>query len=120
MGKPASVAIKLQRETAWRKRLARFAASKLTVEAFCRREAVPVGTFYGWQARLSTRDAEACVLARMALALSSSPFLDLGPVNSLASNAASPSRNHAPHHVQSSLDVRLDLDGGVVLHIVRH
>ena len=120
MGKPASAAIKAQRETAWRNRLARFAASKLTVEAFCRREAVPVGTFYGWQARLRTRDADAGAVPRTALALSPSPFLDLGPVNSLASRAASPSRNHAPHHAQSNLDIRLDLGGGVVLHIARH
>ena len=120
MGKPASMAIRAQRETAWRNRLARFTASKLTVEAFCRREAVPVGTFYGWQARLRTRDADAGAVPPTARALSSPPFLDLGPVNRLASRAASPGHDHAPHHTQSSLDIRLDLGGGVVLHIARH
>ena len=70
MGRPALAAIKAQRETAWRNRLARFAASKLTVKAFCRREAVSVGTFYGWQARLRTRDADAPAVSRTALALS--------------------------------------------------
>ena len=118
MGRPALVAIRAQRETAWRNRLARYAASKLTVEAFCRREAVPVGTFYGWQARLRTRDAGA--VPRTALALSPSPFVDLGPVNSLASSAASSGHDHAPHHAHASLDIRLDLGGGVVLHIARH
>ena len=116
MSKPASATIGAQRETAWRNRLARFAASKLTVAAFYRREAVPVGTFYGWQARLRVHDANAGVVPRTALALSPSPFLDLGPVNSLASSAASPSR----HHARTRLDIRLDLGGGVVLHIARH
>ena len=116
MGKPALAAIRAQRETAWRNRLTRFAASKLTVEAFCRREAVPVGTFYGWQARLRTRDADAPAVPRTTLALSPSPFLDLGPVNSLASSAVSPGRDHA----RTNLDVRLELGGGVILYIVKH
>ena len=120
MSKRASAEIRAQRETAWRNRLARFAASKLTVEAFCRRESVPVGTFYGWQARLRERDADAGTASRTALALSPSPFLDLGPVNGLASRAASPGRDHARHHAHASLDIRLDLGGGVVLHIARH
>lgn len=120
MRKPASAAIRAQRETAWRNRLARFAASKLTVEAFCRREAVPVGTFYGWQARLRARSADGGVVPQTALALSPSPFVDLGPVNSLASSAASTGLDHVPHHAHTSLDIRLDLGGGVVLHIARH
>ena len=120
MSKPASATIGAQREMAWRNRLARFTASKLTVEAFCRREAVPVGTFYGWQARLRTRDAGAGAVPQSALALSPSPFLDLGSVNRLAASAASPGRDHAPHHARTSLDIRLDLGGGVVLHIARH
>ena len=120
MGKGASASLGAQREMGWRNRLARFAASKLTVEAFCRREAVPVGTFYGWQARLRARDTDTGPVRQRALALSAPSFLDLGPVNSLASSAASPGRDHAHHHAQTSLDIRLDLGGGVVLHIARH
>ena len=120
MSKPGSAAIRAQRETAWRNRLARFAASKLTVEAFCRRETVPVGTFYGWQARLRARDGDVGVVPQTALALSPTPFLDLGPVNSPASSAASTGLDHAPHHMRTHLDIRLDLGGGVVLHIAKH
>ena len=115
MGKQVSVTRRAQRETAWRHRLARHAASTLTVEAFCRREAVPVGTFYGWQARLRARDADVAPVPQTALALSASPFVDLGPINRLSANAAMSGRDHAP----SNLDVRLELGGGVVLHIVR-
>lgn len=121
MSKAASAGtIGAQRDTAWRHRLARFAASKLTVEAFCRREAVPVGTFYGWQARLRARDADALAMSPTTLALSPSPFLDLGSVNNLPSRTASPVRDHAPQHAPTSLDIRLDLGGGIVLHITRH
>jgi len=120
MGKRSSASLGAQRETVWRNRLARYAASKLTVEAFCRREAVPVGTFYGWQARLRARDAYAAPVSQTALALSPSPFLDLGSVRSLAANATMPGRDHAPHHTPTNIDVRLELGGGVVLHIVRH
>ena len=120
MGKPASATIRAQREMAWRNRLARFAASKLTVDAFCRREVVPVGTFYGWQARLRARDADTAPVPQKTLALSPSPFLDLGSVNRPASGAASPGRDQAPHHTHAGIDVRLELGGGVVLHIVRH
>ena len=120
MGKRVSATIGSQRETAWRNRLARFTASKLTVVAFCRREAVPVGTFYGWQARLRAREADAGPVPKTALALLPAPFLDLGSVNRLASSAASPGRDHAPNPARTTLDIRLDLGGGVVLHIARH
>jgi hypothetical protein len=119
MGKRASASPGTQREMAWRNRLARHAASKLTVEAFCRREAVPVGTFYGWQARLRARDANVVLAPTTALALSRSPFLDLGSVNSRASRAAGSDRDRASGHPRNQLDVRLELGGGVVLHIVR-
>ena len=87
MGKQALALLGVHRETAWRNRLARYVASQLTVEAFCRREAVPVGTFYGWRARLRARgvDFDAAPAPQTAPALSPSPFLDLGSVNRLFS-----------------------------------
>ena len=89
MGKQASATPGAQRETAWRNRLARYAASKQTVEAFCRREAVAVGTFYGWRARLRARDGpgprpapvDGAQAPQTAPALSPPPFLDLGSAN---------------------------------------
>ncbi len=112
MGKQASATVGAQRETAWRNRLARYAASKQTVEAFCRREAVPVGTFYGWRARLRARDVDGAQAPQTAPALLPSPFIELGAVNSPAASEANP----AP----TGIEVRIELGGGVVLHIVRH
>ena len=138
MGKQASAAFGAQRETAWRDRLARYAASKQTVEAFCRREAVPVGTFYGWRARLRARDGpgprpvaslglprrpapvDGAQAPQTAPALSPSPFLDLGSVNGLAASAAAPGRDHVAPHARTDIEVRVELGGGLVLHIVRH
>ena len=126
MGKQASATLGAQRETAWRDRLARDEASKQTVEAFCRREAVPVGTFYGWRARLRARDGprpapvDGAQAPQTAPALSPSPFLDLGSVNGLAASATVPGRDHVAPHARTDIEVRVELGGGVVLHIVRH
>ena len=123
MGKQALALVGVHRETAWRNRLARYAASQLTVEAFCRREAVPVGTFYGWRARLRACgvDFDAAPAPQTAPALSPSPFLDLGSVNRLSASAAAPESDDGPPHcTPSDIDIRLDLGHGVVLHIVRH
>ena len=118
MGKQSSVTRKAQQETAWRNRLARYARSGQTVQAFCRGEAVPVGTFYGWQARLRTRDVKAVAVQQRVPA--PSPFVDLGAVNGPAAHAEEPVRDNTLHHPRGGIDVRLDLGGGVVLHIARH
>ena len=96
MGKQALALLGVHRETAWRNQLARYVASQLTVEAFCRREAVPVGTFYGWRARLRARGVD----------------FDTAP--------AREGDDGPPHCTPSDIDIRLDLGGGVMLHIARH
>ena len=116
MGKQSSVTRKAQREAAWRNRLTRYARSGQTVQAFCRGEAVPVGTFYGWQARLRGRDVKAAAVQQRVPA--PSPFVDLGAVNGLAACEA-PIRDNTLHHPRSGIEVHLDLGGGMVLHIAR-
>jgi hypothetical protein len=48
-----------EREQRWRDLVARFAASGLTVRAFCQRERVPESAFYSWRRTLQQRDLEA-------------------------------------------------------------
>ncbi len=67
MGKQASATLGAQRKAAWRNRLSRCAASKQTVEALSRREAVPVGTVDGWRARLRARDVPSPTFANLGL-----------------------------------------------------
>lgn len=48
----------LARERTWRGRLARQAASGLSVRAFCQRERLSEASFYAWRRTISQRDGE--------------------------------------------------------------
>jgi hypothetical protein len=101
--------------TLWRERLARYAAIGQSVAAFCRSESISEASFYLWRKRLLTSP----VGAGGAQPTSTIPpsFIDLGPVADLPTSP-SPMRE-AVVLPPASIDVRLDLGHGVVLHIVR-
>lgn len=84
--------------------LSRFAESGLGVAAFCQRESISPSSFYRWRSLLgdsSMRDVVPRSLPSVTRGAAS--FVDLG--------ALSPSRE--------PLELRLDLGGGVLLHLVR-
>ena len=83
----------------WQAALARFGTAGLSVAAFCARESISEASFYRWRGLLASSDAGHPV------AQSAGAFVDLGPV--------------ASRHREARLEVRLDLGGGVVLHLVR-
>ena len=88
-------------EREWRSLLARFGSSGLGVEAFCRREAISAASFYRWRGLLSEADAGAEKIGRdTALG-----FLDLGTLDSASA--------------ATRLDLKLELGGGLTLHLVR-
>ena len=118
MGKRASVVVKAQRASAWRKRIARYAASKQSVEAFCRSEAVSTGSFYRWRARLGALDTDAAVSRRTVPG--TSPFIDLGAVTGPTVSMAAASSAATADLTLGNIAVRIDLGYGVVLTIVRH
>lgn len=92
---------------AWRAMLARFASGGLTVQAFCRDEAVSTASFYRWRSRLERASADREPLQKTAITAMASPtpeFVDLGTLRPTAS---------------SRLELRLDLGGGLLLHLVR-
>ncbi|HEY4646943.1 MAG TPA: transposase [Steroidobacteraceae bacterium] len=92
--------------SAWRGMLARFASSGLTVQAFCRREAVSTASFYRWRSRLEATFAGEGPRQEAAVAVSPTPeFVDLGTLR--------------PTTTSSRCELRLDLGGGVLLHLVR-
>jgi transposase-like protein len=83
----------------WRAALGRFAESGLTVQAFCQREAINVTSFYRWRSMLSgVRDEPPSPVAER-----TTGFVELGTLNSSVSR----------------FELRLDLGGGVLLHLVR-
>jgi len=87
----------------WRELVARQARSGLSVQAFCRHERLNAWTFYGWRSRLRERTAVAETAAAGGSTQPAAGFIDLGALSRSASRC----------------EIRLDLGGGVVLHVVR-
>ncbi len=90
----------------WRAMVARFAQSGLTEEAFCEGEGVSAKLFHRWRMKRGKSMPRAVVdrPARVApSAASGSGFVDLGSLKDSG----------------SKLEMRLDLGGGVLLHVVR-
>ena len=88
-------------EHEWRALLGRFEHSAMTVSAFCRREGICAASLYRWRRLLGVADAG----ERLTPSPDHSPgFVDLGALSSTGSDR---------------LEVKLDLGGGLVLHLVR-
>ena len=83
----------------WQAVLARFGSAGLSVAAFCAREAISEASFYRWRGLLPSAGTG------QTIAQSAGAFVDLGPMASVPREAR--------------LELRLDLGGGVVLHLVR-
>lgn len=113
----SSSARTVRNESIWRERLARQAASGRTKAEFCREEGVGKSTLSYWRKRLSVVDAA----PRQKLAAVAAPFLDAGQVKAgrWQQRSASPA-DSASALSSASIELRLELGHGVVLHIARH
>ena len=87
---------------AWRRMLARFEESGLTAVAFCEREGISGKSFYRWRLRLGGVDQSLVANAAEARKAAGG-FIDLG--------ALGPG--------SSRMELRLDLGGGMQLHLLR-
>jgi putative transposase len=94
-------------ESAWREIVSRQAESGLSVRAFCEREGINVARLYGWRSRLQQEaQGESQAVRAPRKSRQEKPtgeFIDLGALSSS----------------RSRFEVRLDLGGGVLLHLVR-
>lgn len=93
-------------EIEWREVVERQERSGLTVRQFCEAEGLNASSLYGWRSRLRAGrqgSMPAEPLPKKRRSDSSEGFIDLGP---LATG--------------SRFEVRLDLGGGVLLHLVRN
>lgn len=90
---------------AWQELFERHAASGGGIGEFCRREGVSPHSYRRWKARLAG-DAEA-VKPAAASGVASQAFVDLGAIA-----GTPPAASHR-------LELRLDLGGGLSLHLVR-
>ena len=113
----ASAVRTARNESIWRKCVARQVASGKTIAVFCREERIGKSTLSYWRKRLGVVDA----VAGQKFAAVAAPFLDVGQVKATRwrQHSASPAGN-APALSPASIELRLELGNGVVLHIARH
>ena len=109
--KPARARRQLD-EQSWRAVLERFDGAAMTVQAFCLREGLTRSSFARWRSRLRIGSKRMPVLAvlKSAAPAPRPSFVDLGL---LGAAAAVPAAEHA------GLDLRIELGGGISLHLVR-
>jgi hypothetical protein len=108
---------KAKRESLWRDRLARQASSGQSIETFCRSEAVSTSGFYRWKAILGVKGDLAPVSRKPSLTTSS--FIDLGALSATSAERLSAPCNGS-RSSQDSIELRIELGGGIVLTIRRH
>lgn len=95
----ASTTVRKHRSPAqWAALLARFERADLSVSAFCARESISVANFYRQRGLHRTEQPDDAVASAPA-------FVDLGAIDASSAGAR--------------LEIKLDLGGGVVLHLVR-
>lgn len=93
---------------AWGEVLGRFAGSGLSVPAFCVHEGISEASFYRWRSMLQAGDAGGRKPRRAAAIVAGvtnrpTPFVDLGTLQPGGAR----------------VELRLDLGGGVLVHLVR-
>jgi len=92
--------------SAWRSLISRFSESGLSVSQFCEREGIGAASFYHWRSRLRSSRTPSRRREPAANPISAAPrsdFLDLGTLG----------------RGSSRMEVRLELGGGVVVHVTR-
>ena len=113
MSKQSAVLSSAQRESEWRDRLARQAASRLSVKAFCQSESISTWAFYHWRSRLDKRGQR--VVARNADRLAPTPFIDVSAVCAAEGSRGS----DLALRRGAGFEIKLELGDGVVLHLAR-
>jgi transposase-like protein len=95
-------------EQAWREVLRRFEADGMSVGEFCKREGVSDSSLHRWRARLaSTPSSDAAQARKGSQEKAPTSFVELGSLGATSATAV------------PRLDLRLDLGGGLTVHLVR-
>ena len=114
MGRASKAAGGRHRDLRFEEQQRRFERSGKTATAFCRDEGVALSTFYQRRARVKkqSQTREAGVAKRKAT------FIDAGALV-VAPAAGVVLRSHPARESEARVEVRIDLGGGVVLHVSR-
>ena len=114
MGRATKAAGSRHRDPRFQEQQRRFERSGKTATAFCKDEGVALSTFYQRRARVKKQDRtrEAGVAKRTAA------FIDAGALV-VAPAVGALMRSHSARESDGRVEVRIDLGGGVVLHVSR-
>ena len=105
----------VSKESVWRNHLERHASSGKGVSAFCRDEGISEANFYAWRSRLQRRTLNTPSRPQKA----KDSFIDLGVVKGVvAADRLAGAATVTPALVPS-IEVHIDLGGGVSLTITR-
>ena len=106
--KPKAIRRRLS-EQAWKVLMKRFDSTAMTIPEFCAHEGLSPSSFRLWRSRLISRSGPASSVVRPSpkAATPAPAFVDLGLLG------ASSAREHG------ALDLRIELGGGLSLHLVR-
>ena len=113
MNKSAATTKQPLSESAWGARMARFASSGQTVEAFCRGEGISAYSFYRWRKLLGVGNRRARPQAKR-----STSFIDLGSMPAPQASGVRPTEG-ALDAAAAGIEIRIDLGGGMALTIAR-
>ena len=100
-----------QLQALWRERVKRQAASGQSIAEFCRREGISAASFYMWRSRHVSGSVTA--VATPAASQLPASFIDVGTM---------PGRQGGCDAVSVAagrIELRIDLGGGMLLHLVR-
>lgn len=110
-GKKAKKTRRRMNESSWREVLTRYATEAVTVQEFCRREGLTRSSFMRWHARLRGGSAPGAAgeVAPVSVPEPKPAFVDLGSLGQQA----------GAFECGVPVDLRIDLGGGISLHLVR-
>ena len=96
-------------EQAWRVLMKRFDGAAMTVREFCAREGLSSSSFKLWRSRLGSAQPGPVSSAKSTRTMDTGkpPFVDLGLLGAAGGSE------------HTTLELRLDLGGGIRLHLVR-
>jgi hypothetical protein len=105
--------VQAAKEMTWRDHLTRHAASGKSIAAFCRAEDISQANFYAWRTKLRGG------VVGLTVASTDTAFIDLGAVSRPAADQDITPLPTLRAVVNSSIELRIDLGGGLVLTITR-
>lgn len=105
-------------EAGWYDRVTRHASSGQSVMEFCRNESISVASFYQWRKRMQSLQCDPAGLPEAEIR--SPVFIELGTMRDLPLPSVQQPVSALRTPALASLDVQLDLGGGLVLRILRH